>query len=254
MVPENVRAEGVLDVATINDYPPFAYTGDDGSLQGFDIDMVTAIADQLSLDVSFAPVAFETIIPSVQNGRYDMGAAGIGDLVERQNAVDFVDAYRTVVGFMVPAGNPGGLTATSDLCGLSMIAGAGAVEIGVIEGLSADCEAEGKQPIGLQVFADTTTEMLALAGGRADAVPYDVAVAAYIAGTEYEGVELSDRVLDEAATLSGYAFSKQNTELTAAVQSAINEMIDDGSYQAIFDKWGVGDTELDEATINGATS
>ena len=85
-----------LVMATNAEFPPYEYIEGD-KYYGIDVEVAKLIADKLGYDLEIANVAFDSIIPGVQSGKYDMGMAGLTVNEEREKQVDFSESYATGV-------------------------------------------------------------------------------------------------------------------------------------------------------------
>ncbi|WP_164045184.1 transporter substrate-binding domain-containing protein, partial [Serratia marcescens] len=73
-------------------YPPMEFVNpDQGTLDGFDVDLINAIGKKLNLNVLFVTSAFQELQSGLQTGRGDMIISGMSDNVKRQASMDFVD-------------------------------------------------------------------------------------------------------------------------------------------------------------------
>ena len=91
LLPQKYRDAGVINLVTDAKYPPFQYIDDAGKMVGFEVDLWDAIAERLNVKVEVTSVAFDSMIPGVQSGRWDISMEGITDNAERQAVVRFVD-------------------------------------------------------------------------------------------------------------------------------------------------------------------
>ena len=81
-----------LVMATNAEFPPYEYI--DGDMYyGIDVEVAKIIADKLGYDLVIENVAFDSIIPGVQAGKYDMGMAGMTVTPERLESVEFSSSY-----------------------------------------------------------------------------------------------------------------------------------------------------------------
>ena len=93
--PEGVdRSNGKLVLATIAEFPPYEFR-EDQEIVGIDADFAQAICDKLGYELKIEDMAFDAIIPAVQSGKADFGAAGMTVTDERKEQVDFADSYYT---------------------------------------------------------------------------------------------------------------------------------------------------------------
>ncbi len=83
--------EGVLTVGSDTPYPPFEF-GDPPDYDGFDIDLINAIADELGLETAIVDAPFDVILAG-QAGRFDLSIAATTITEARENRVDFSDPY-----------------------------------------------------------------------------------------------------------------------------------------------------------------
>ncbi len=90
-LPQKYRQSGVIKLVTDAKYPPFQSMNDAGEMVGFEVDLWNAIAARLNVKMDVTSVAFDSLIPGVQSGRWDIAMEGITDNAERQKVVSFVD-------------------------------------------------------------------------------------------------------------------------------------------------------------------
>jgi polar amino acid transport system substrate-binding protein len=89
------RDAETLTVATCADYPPFEYYAEDGSLQGFDIELAKLIARQLQRGISFQVVDFVSVLAALETGNADIGISTISVTPERKKQFHFSNSYYT---------------------------------------------------------------------------------------------------------------------------------------------------------------
>ncbi|MBO4432834.1 MAG: amino acid ABC transporter substrate-binding protein [Clostridia bacterium] len=216
--------EGKLTMATNATFPPYEfYEGDD--IVGIDAEIAKLIADKLDLELEIADVEFDSIIPGVQSGKYDMGMAGMTVTDERKEKVNFSDSYaKGVQVVIVPEDSA--IASIDDLDGK---------KIGVQQSTTGDIYASddyGEENV--TKYANGNLAVEALKAGKVDCVIIDNEPAkAYVkANTGLKILETS--YADEDYAIS---FNKDNTELQKKVNDALKELIDDGSVQKIVDKY-----------------
>ena len=93
-----------LVMATNAEFPPYEYVDAD-KYYGIDVEVAKIIADKLGYDLVIENVAFDSIIPGVQAGKYDMGMAGMTVNKERLESVDFSASYATGVQVVIVSEN-----------------------------------------------------------------------------------------------------------------------------------------------------
>ena len=93
---DSTAASGKLTMATEATFPPYEYYDGD-AIVGIDVEVAQAIAAKLGMELEVTDIAFDSIIPGVQTGKYDMGMAGMTVTDERKEQVNFSDSYATGV-------------------------------------------------------------------------------------------------------------------------------------------------------------
>src|SRR3954452_22689770 len=89
-----VKSKGTLVVGTDASYAPSEFLGGDGkTIQGFDIDLFTAVAKKLGLKVNFENASFDTIITGVQGSKYDVGVSSFTVNTDREKQGNMVSSF-----------------------------------------------------------------------------------------------------------------------------------------------------------------
>jgi polar amino acid transport system substrate-binding protein len=249
-LPADISAAGSLAVATSAALPPMTYVDEDNkTIVGFDADMAKAIAATLGLKADIQNVGFDTIIPGLQSGRYDIALGSIGVTLERQQVVDFVSYYNGGQGFLASVNSSFKVSTIEDLCGRKVAVQTGSAQQSILEDEAGTCAAAGKKPWSLQTFPGTNEAVLAISGNRADVFYASISVVRYTAdqNDKFRVAGVYKRALVGVPLPKG-------SPLTPVVQEAVQHLIDDGTYAKLLDKWGLADNALTDATINGAVS
>lgn len=216
--------EGKLIMATNATFPPYEYYDGD-AIVGIDAEIAQKIAEKLGLELVISDMEFNSIITSVNQGKADMGMAGMTVTPDRLKNVNFTDTYAKGVQVVIVQEN-------SDIKTLDDLTGK---KIGVQLNTTGDIYATdefGKDNV--QQFNKATDTVLALKQGKVDAVIIDKAPAEVFV-EQNEGLTL----LDSSYADEDYAIciKKGNDALQDAVNQALNELIADGTVQAIIDKY-----------------
>jgi polar amino acid transport system substrate-binding protein len=223
--------EGVLSVGSCLDYPPFESV-EGGDEVGFDVDLSEEIASRLGLEVEWVRADFDTIFTAVAGGQFDMVAAASTITEERQQTVDFSDPYYNSRQALVVAEG-------SDIVTEADI-GEGHV-IGVQRGTTGKAYAEENlevQGAQIKTYTNAPDAFRDLEAGGVDAVVNDEPSSAEII-EDFPGQILITAAIDTNEKY-GFAFSKDNPELTEAVNGALAEIIADGTYETIFGEYFPG--------------
>jgi polar amino acid transport system substrate-binding protein len=256
-VPAAIKADGKIIIATDASYAPNEYTleGSD-EIIGMDVDLGKAIGKVLGTEVEFVNASFDGILAGIQAGRYELGMSSFTDTKEREQTVDFVTYLEAGTSTMVRKCNPKDINSIEDLCGKKVGAENGTTQLDQltkpdVEGsVMKACSDAGKEPPVAQGFPKQTDVNAALQANRIDAYMADSPVVDYAVKKTGNAFEKAGEDTDTAPY--GIAVPKAGGTMKEAVQSAVQKLIDDGSYQKILDNWGVGDGAIDKANINGA--
>ncbi len=249
-VPADIRAKGILTVATEGTYPPFELFEADGkTLTGVDPELARAVATVLGLKVEFVNTKFDSIIPGLQAKRFDVGMASFGDTPVREKVVDFITYFQGGSTILVPKGNPLGL-AIDTLCGRKLAVQKGSIyESDVVPGLNTQCTEAGKPAINSAVFPDSPSTILAVASNRADATISDLAPLAYVAkqsNGKFDVLEQQYQAIPWGAAVP------KGSALAEPFQAAVQKLMDTGAYTAVLTKWGVTSGAITTSKINDA--
>lgn len=244
LVPTAIKDQGTLTVAMDASYAPNEFFDEDGkTIIGTDADLADAIGTVLGLDVEKKNATFDSIIPGLAAGKYDIALSSFTDTKEREETVDMVTYLTAGTGFYTLADKPTEVTGVADLCGKTVAVQKGTTQQEDVEEQNKKCD----DPIDIKVFTQQTDVDLAITSGRAQVAMADSPVASY-------AVKQSDGTLkstgeDYDTAPYGIAINKK-TELAPAIQAAVQTLIDDGTYAAILKKWGLESGAITESKIN----
>lgn len=253
-----VRTAGRLMIATDALYPPDEFKQGD-RIVGFDIDLGTAIAKDLGVKAEFEDVKFDTILQALQDGKYDISISSFTDTAPRERHFDFVTYLSVGTMLIVPKGNPKRLRPDDlSLCGQRIAVEQGTIQEAELTRRDVTDPAAGKRLAACKVahrpapvrqsYDDQTAANDALLAGHADAVLTDAPSASYGARQSSGRIEPVGRPY--ATSLYGIVVPKRRGDLRNAIQSALKDLISNGGYRRLTDKWGISDSAVDEPRIN----
>lgn len=249
-LPENIRKAGTIKLGSAIDYPPFeSYEEDGKTLKGFEVDLSRALEKELGVPFTWNNAGFDSLLPSLTSGRYDIVYGAVNDTAERRKSFDFVDYLRSSQAFVSQPGNPKGIKTPDDLCGKAIAAVRGGVQAEYLEKRSGECTKAGKPKVDVLTFDGNSGEQLAVRQGRAAAMLENYPTAVTFAKESEGALELVPNLQVEKAYF-GMVLPKDNTELRDALAKAWQEIIDNGEYGKVLAKWQLGDIALKKALVN----
>ncbi len=252
LVPAAIKSKGTLTVAADASYAPNEFIGPDGkTVIGMDADLVKALGGVMGLKTNVVNATFDSIIPGLAAGKFDLGASSFTDTKVREKTVDFVDYFSAGESFYTKASGGVSITSLSELCGHTVAVEKGTTEETDANTQSAKCKKAGKAGATVLVFPDQNEANLALNSGRAQIGFVDSPVAAYAVKKTSGQFKLVGQTF--ATAPYGLAIPK-SSGLTKPVLAALKTLIKKGTYASILSHWGVQAGAISTPVINGATS
>ncbi|MGO9754041.1 MAG: ABC transporter substrate-binding protein [Solirubrobacteraceae bacterium] len=254
LVPAAIKSKGAINVAADATYAPNEFIGSDGhTVVGMDADLAKALATVMGLKANVVNATFDTIIPGLAAGKYDMGASSFTDTKAREKVLNFVDYFLAGTSFFTKSQGGTDVTGLANLCGKSVSVESGTTEETDAQGQSLKCTKAGKAKVNVLVFPTQTDANLALSSGRAQLSMADSPVAAYQIKQAGGAFKITGQTYGTAPY--GLALSKSGG-LDKAVLAALQELMSNGTYTSILSKWGIqaGAIPASQVKINGATS
>ena len=224
----SVQKAGKLTVATSPDFPPFESLGANGEVFGIEIDILNLICAELGVELDIQQVDFDSVLPGVQAGKYNMGASGISVTPAREENTLFTAPYCLAAqAIVVLKDSP--IKSKADLTGKT---------VSVQTGTTAEtyCMENGYTVSSFTANADAEA---ALVAGKVDAWVIDDLTAAEM--VKIYNAEKGDVlvILDEAMTTEPYAFAFAfgSEDLVAKINEILAGLVADGTVAAIFEKY-----------------
>jgi polar amino acid transport system substrate-binding protein len=249
MVPEDIKASGKLVVGVNVPYTPNEFKDPSGKIIGFDVDLMNAIASTLGLTAEYREADFAKIIPAIQGGTFNVGMSSFTDTKEREQQADFVTYFSAGSLWARPKGSDVG---PDNACGKKVAVQATTTqEVDELPARSKTCTDAGKPAIEILKFDGQDQATNAVVLGQADAMSADSPVTLYAIKQSDGKLEQAGEVFDSAP----YGWPvKKGSALAAALQKALEHLIESGDYKQIASNWGVEPGMIDKPVINGATS
>jgi polar amino acid transport system substrate-binding protein len=214
-------------------------------------DLGHALGRVMGLKFDFVNASFDSIIPGLSSGKYDIGFSSFTDTKEREKVVDFVTYFSAGTSFYVNASGGPTINSLADLCGHSVGVERGTIQADDATAQSKKCTAEGKPGVTVKVYPDQNAANLAISSGRQEVGMADSPVAAYIVKQSNGQFKLTGTPYNTAPY--GMAIPKGNG-MAKPILDALKELMSNGTYKAILTKWGVQEGAITNPVINGAIS
>ena len=221
-----------LKMGTNATFPPYEFYDDaTGEVVGIDAEVAAAICAKLGCELEIVDMDFDAIIPAVTTGKIDFGMAGMTVTEERLQSVDFTTSYATGIQSVIVK-EDSEITSVDDL-----FAEGANHKIGVQQGTTGDIYCSGDiEEAGLgtiERYKNGTDAVLALTSGKVDCVVIDNQPA-----LKYVEANEGLKILDTEYAVEDYAIAlAKDSELTEKINAALEELIADGTVQAIIDKY-----------------
>lgn len=248
LLPADVRERGTLSLASsVGGTPPGAFYREDGkTVTGQDIDFADAVGKVLGIELKQEVASFEAILPALDSGKYDLGTGNFGVTNERRRTIDFVTYINDGQGFAARSDSDlKKVTDFKQLCGLTVATGAGTTFEVTLEDNKHVCADAGKKPYSVKTYAEQSALWSSLQQGRTDVVMSTINGLRY-AVKQQPGLKF----LGEYHRLDvGFAF-KKGTKLAPAFRAAVNQLIEDGTYDRILKKWGTRKSAIKTSRIS----
>lgn len=219
-----VQANGKLVVATDDTYPPLEWN-QDGQIVGFDIDLMTEICRRLGVEAQFESSKWDSLLTGLAGGQYDAVISSMNITPERQQQADFVEYARWAQVIVTEPSNSS-ISTLDDLKGKHI-----AVQVAT----TSEAVARSIENAEVTCFESFDTTFMELMNHRVDAIIVDEPVAMYYQAKSPDAFAIVGTAIEREPV--GIALKKGSDSLREAMEQALQDMQDDGTYDQIFAKW-----------------
>jgi polar amino acid transport system substrate-binding protein len=245
-VPDSIKSDGEILVGTDSTYAPSEFLAEDGkTIQGFDVDVFTAVAAKLGLKAKFVTAPFGQIIEGVKSQKYEIGVSSFTINPERKKQVNMVSYFSAGTQWGAKAGS--GLN-PDDACGKHVAVQKDTVQVDDVTARSKKCTDAGKSKISIDQYASQADATAAVVSGKDDAMLADSPVIAYAVKQTNGQLALAGDIYDSAPY--GYVVKKEQADFAQAIADALKAIITDGTYGAALTKWGVDQGAITDPAVN----
>jgi glutamine transport system substrate-binding protein len=215
-------------VATDSNFVPFEFLNEEtGELDGFDIELIQTLADDVGIEIEFETMEFDGLITGMQTGKFPIGIAGITITEERAETIDFSDPYYDAGLLVVVQSDNNEIQSIEDLKGKTVATRNGSTTLDYLK--------ENYPEIEVVPFPGIVEAYMEVRSGRVDAVVYDSPNAQYYVKAEAGGeLKTVGEILE--AQQYGIAFEK-GSDIVDDINKSLEKFKEDGTYDDIYEKW-----------------
>ncbi|WP_027416996.1 amino acid ABC transporter substrate-binding protein [Aneurinibacillus terranovensis] len=223
---QKIKADGTIRIGTEGTYAPFTFHDKSGKLTGFDVEIAEEVAKRLGVKPQFIETKWDGMFAGLDAKRFDMVANEVGIRPDRQQKYDFSQPYIVSKAVLIVNKDNNDIKSFADLKGKKSA-----------QSLTSNLTDIARQNGAIIVHSDGFNQAIdLLASHRVDATVND--------GLSYLDLKKQKpdtpiKVVAEQkqGSASGMLFNKGNKELVDAVNKALTDMKNDGTYLAISKKW-----------------
>ena len=246
LVPEEVRDSGKLVIGASIDYAPAEFRAEDlQTAIGYDVDLGKALGRVLDLETEVSAAEFASILPGIGT-KYDIGISSFTITDERTANYTMISYISVGSSYAVKSGNEASFD-PDDVCGRTIAVQTGTYQEEELTAFSTECTDAGNEAVDILKFGSQSDVTTNVAGGKAEAMYADSTVSEYAVALTEGQLEVVGGVRDAAP--QGIVLPPNDTELTDAIQQAMQHLMDDGTWADILESWGPKDAALTTAEV-----
>ncbi|MFI6090761.1 ABC transporter substrate-binding protein [Streptomyces sp. NPDC051218] len=252
-LPERIRKRGTLEIVDSSGSaaPLTFYATDNKTVIGVEPDIASLVADVLGLEPHINTVSWENIFVGLDSAKYDVGFSNITVTEERKEKYDFAPYREDNLGFEAKQGSGLKITGPKDVAGRTVAVGSGTNQEKLLIEWSKENEKAGRKPVNIKYYQNESDTYLALQSGRIDLYLGPNPTAAYHAATTGK-TEVVGTYSGAGTTLQGLiaATTKKDSGLVEPLAAALNEIIDNGTYDKVLKRWGLSGEAVTKSEVN----
>ncbi|MFF5791914.1 transporter substrate-binding domain-containing protein [Paeniglutamicibacter sp. NPDC012692] len=241
-VPAALAQDGKLTVATSAGSVPLTFhASDNATLIGTETDIAQLVADKLGLELDLQLTSWENWPLQTDSGAVEAVFSNVGINAERIKKYDFAPYRAAYMGFEATTKFEGTVKDAADVSGKKVSVGAGTNQEKILLAWNKELEAQGKEPANLQYYSSDADTILALSSGRVDLnlAPYPTTVYRENSRDDTKVVGKINAGWPSETLVA--ATTKHGNGLAEPISAAINELIAEGSYAKVLQRWGLED-------------
>lgn len=250
MVPADVAKQPFI-VGVALGSPPDEFRNAKGEMVGWEVDIVRGVGQLLDLKLELRPISFDTLIPGLQAKRFDAAIGQLGITVVREKVIDMVGTLASQELFAALADTPITVNSLDDLCGVTVATTRGSREMAFVAEQQPKCAQLGKKPINALAFNDANAAAEALMSKRAELYWLGSTAISYFVEQSKGRTKVVGHYTDRGYIGIGLP---KDSPMAKPIQAAVQELIANGTYGKILDKWGLQKGAITTSPINPTNS
>ncbi|MGR6117596.1 substrate-binding periplasmic protein [Aeribacillus composti] len=228
---QEIKDKGEITVGIMGTYAPYNFMNENKEYDGFDVDIAKELAKRLGVKANFVAQEFSGLIPGLQKGKFDILVSQVTITDERKKQIDFTEPYITNKVKVIVREDNNDIKSVNDFKGKTIGVGLGTNDEAYLRNELLPKVGDFK----INTYDDVITTLKDLDAGRIDATINNVyALKPVIEENGYKIKAVGDPIKEDQA---GVAVKKGNKELVDALNKALKEMKEDGTYKEIYVKW-----------------
>ncbi len=252
-LPQKIKDSKQIVAVNTGSFPPYTIVGaDETKIDGASGDFAVAIGQILGVTIEHETIdGLASVLSGMQAQRYDLDLGPVGDFPERQEQATFVDWVKEYVVFAVHKDNPKKIDGLEATCGTRIAVQAAGSAEKVIKEQSQKCVSEGKPAVDVQSYKDQPSSILAVQSNRADAFFSSQAPLTYFVEQSKGALELAGEGKPNGFNdLFQGAVVPKGSPLAEILLDAFKTLHENGTYDAIMQKWGLKANMLETPGID----
>lgn len=227
-----IKENGKLIMGLDDSFPPMGFRDEKNEIVGFDVDIAKEVTSRMGVELVLQPIDWKAKEMELKNKNVDVLWNGFTITEERKQELTFSEPYMYNEQIIVVKADSS-IASKADLAGKVIALQDGSSAVDALDKDEA-LKNSLKDTVG---FADNVKALMDLANGQVDAVLVDSVVGNYYVSLESNAGKF--KVLDDVLAQEEYGIGmrKGDTALKNEIDKIIQEMIDDGTYKTISEKW-----------------
>ncbi|MBD0415325.1 ABC transporter substrate-binding protein [Oryzicola mucosus] len=242
-----VAETGKLLIANTLEYAPFEFIAEDGKPVGINIELAQETAKLLGAEFEVTRIPFPSMIPGLAAGRFKVAWETFAATEERLKQVDFVMFIKSGIVASTTPDKAESFKGENNLCGKRLGVIGGAVSDFIADRVNEECKTKGLPELTKSVFPEGKDIIQAVLSDRIDARLDDATASGYFEVTSKGQLVVVPGLYDVAPL--GIAIPKGDKETAEMLRAALEELIKNGTYKAIMEKYGMTSAMIEEAYV-----